>query len=71
MLQRPTTLPAIPSRLSSEEYALLRETGQRLGLSEEDVRLLINQIRSTTYAAAKQALRDGPAGSGPATSHPS
>jgi predicted nucleic acid-binding Zn ribbon protein len=43
--------------IASEEYALLRQTGARIGMVEYDVKTLIQQLRSDAYKTSKDALR--------------
>jgi predicted lipid-binding transport protein (Tim44 family)/uncharacterized tellurite resistance protein B-like protein len=43
--------------LSREEYALLQKTGQRVGLVDYDIRMLIRRVRGSAYDDAKAALR--------------
>ena len=45
--------------LSREEHALLRRTGQRIGLADYDVRLLLNRTRTEALEKAKGALKTG------------
>ncbi|HEX8912216.1 MAG TPA: hypothetical protein VF796_07640, partial [Humisphaera sp.] len=52
--------------LSPDEYALLRTSGQRLGLADADVKLLLKRTKAEMFAeargelrAAKSAGRDG------------
>jgi hypothetical protein len=43
--------------LAREEYAVLLKAGQRAGLVDYDIRMLIRDVRGQAYTAAKQALR--------------
>jgi uncharacterized tellurite resistance protein B-like protein len=44
-------------RISREEQSLLEAAGQRLGLSDRDVTLLLRHTKSTLYADARRHLR--------------
>ena len=44
-------------KITKEESALLQSAGERLGLSEYDVRQLLKRTRSDLFAEARQSLR--------------
>jgi hypothetical protein len=50
-------------RITSDEQSLLLATARRVGLAEEDVRLMLQRLRADAYARSKQALRDSRDGS--------
>jgi hypothetical protein len=43
--------------LDQSEYTLLRALGAKVGMGDEDIRLLLRRVQSDHYAAASQALR--------------
>src|SRR5205814_1855101 len=45
-------------KITADEQSLLLATARRIGLAEEDVRLMLQRLRTEAYARSKQVLRN-------------
>jgi uncharacterized tellurite resistance protein B-like protein len=63
-LQSMARVALADGKISSEEYTLLRTTGQQLGLSDYDVKQLLQRTKADMYAEAKTQIRSTRNGNG-------